>query len=115
MSLKVFGFYEDYAVVYKCNMCFQYEIELKNIITWRTASIIESKRRSPDYVLKLKYIRRDFIYLGVGTLEYIIILINIHNSDKIFERCFTSLTKPKDDKIKIPMKFTILVIIPFKL
>ena len=34
------------------------------------------------------------------TLEYIIILIIIHNSDKIFARCFTSLTMPKDDKIK---------------
>ena len=76
-----------------------YEIELNNLITWGTAYIIEIERKSPDYVLNLKYLGRDFIYLGVETVAYIIILIIIENSDKIFARCFTSLTKPKDDKI----------------
>ena len=36
------------------------------------------------------------MYLGSETVIYIIILIIIENADKIFSRCFTSSTKPKE-------------------
>ena len=72
------------------------EIELEGVVNWGTAYLFATKKYTPKDVLKLDYVGRDLLYLGSETVIYIIILIIIENADKIFSRCFTSSTKPKE-------------------
>ena len=55
--------------------------------------IVKNTKKDND-VLDIKYIGGDLIYLGVESVVYILILVFIENSDKIFSRCFTSNVKP---------------------
>ena len=65
-------------------------------ISWRDAYRIVINTKSPDYILNIKYVGSDLIYLGIESIVYILILVFIENSDKIFSKCFTSNIKPKD-------------------
>jgi len=66
-------------------------------ISWSVAYLIVLRERSSDYVLKIKYIGSDLIYLGIESIVYILILVIIQNSDRIFLSCVTSKMKPKDN------------------
>ena len=70
--------------------------ELEGIISWGMAY-----SKKPKDVLDLKYIGGDLIYLGIESVVYILILVFIENSDKIFSRCFTSNVKPKNENKKL--------------
>ena len=73
-----------------------YKREMKGTITWEQSyNVIKNKYTDKD-VLKLKYVGGDMIYLGVECIVYILILVFIENSDRIFAKCFTSNIKPKD-------------------
>ena len=75
--------------------------ELEGIISWGMAYLIVMRSKKPKDVLDLKYIGGDLIYLGIESVVYILILIFIENSDKIFSRCFTSNVKPKNENKKL--------------
>ena len=70
---------------------------LKGVADWGTAYSVVQRTKSPDLVLKLEYIGSDFLYLGVESVVYILILVFIENFDKIFSRCFTSKIKPREE------------------
>ena len=80
--------------------------DLDATLSWSEAYLIVVKERSPSYVLNLKYLGSDLIYLGIESIVYTLILVFIENSDKIFSRCFTSNKNTKNkindnkDKIK---------------
>ena len=78
-----------------------FEKEMDDIISWGTAYLVVLKTKKPKDILSLKYLGSDFIYLGVETVVYILILVFIENFDKIFSRCFTSKFKPKNEINKI--------------
>jgi ATP-binding cassette subfamily A (ABC1) protein 3 len=78
-----------------------FEKEMDGIISWGTAYLVVLKTKKSKDVLSLKYLGSDFIYLGVETVVYILILVFIENFDKIFARCFTSKFKPKNENNKI--------------
>ena len=67
------------------------------MISWGTAYLIVLRTKKPKDVLSLKYVGSDLIYLSVESVVYILILAFIENSEKIFSRCFTSRTKPRDE------------------
>ena len=71
--------------------------ERNGTIGWGDAYNIVLETRGPDYVLNLKYVGGDLIYLALESIIYILILVFIENSDIIFSKCFTSNKKPKDD------------------
>ena len=71
-------------------------MEMKGIIPFGTAYLVVLRTKSPKDVLEMKYVGSDFVYLAVESLVYIIILVVIENSEKIFSRCFTSKFKPRD-------------------
>ena len=75
--------------------------ELEGIISWGMAYLIVMRSKKPKDVLDLKYIGGDLIYLGIESVVYILILVFIENSDKIFSRCFTSNVKPKNENKKL--------------
>ena len=66
------------------------------MISFEKAYLIVTNSKLSSHVIKLEYTGSDFIYLAVETFAYILILIIIENSDKIFFKCFTSKIKPKD-------------------
>ena len=68
-----------------------------DMISWGTAYLIVLRTKKPKDVLSLKYVGSDLIYLSVESVVYILILAFIENSEKIFSRCFTSRTKPRDE------------------
>ena len=72
--------------------------ELDGVVSWGTCYQVVLRTRTPDDVLDLKYIGGDLIYLGIESVVYILILVFIENSDKIFSGCFTSKVKPKSEK-----------------
>ena len=72
------------------------EVGSKGMISFEKAYLIVTKSKLSSHVIKLEYTGSDFIYLAVETFTYILILIIIENSDKIFFKCFTSKIKPKD-------------------
>ena len=75
------------------------EKELDGVINWGTAYLIVTGTSRTYYydILSLKYLGGDFIYLGIESIVYILILVFIENKEKIFSRCITSGTKPKDE------------------
>ena len=70
------------------------EHDVDNVISWGMAYQIVKRTKKDNDVLDLKYTGGDLIYLGVESVVYILILVFIENSDKIFSRCFTSNVKP---------------------
>ena len=101
---KIFRIIPSFCFCYGYNMLVDryyvfatdYEKSMKGVIGWGTAYLIVQKSKKPDYVLNLKYIGSDLIYLGVESVAYILILIFIENFDKLFSNCFTSRIKPKN-------------------
>ena len=75
------------------------EKDLDGVINWGTAYLIVtgSSRKYYYDILSLKYLGCDFIYLGIESIVYILILVFIENKEKIFSRCITSSMKPKDE------------------
>ena len=72
-----------------------YKREMEGEISFGDAYRTVLKTKTADDVLDIKYVGGDFIYLGVESVVYILILVFIENSDRIFAKCFTSNTKPK--------------------
>jgi len=73
-----------------------YKREMKGIISWEQSYNIIKNTYTDNDVLRLKYVGGDMIYLGVECVVYILILVFIENSDRIFAKCFTSNIKPKE-------------------
>ena len=73
--------------------------ELDMNISWGYAYFLVLRKKEYYNILNLKYFGGDLIYLGIESIVYILILVFIENTDKIFSKCITSNIKPKD-KIK---------------
>ena len=71
--------------------------ELDGTIDWSFAYLIVKRTKKANDVLDLKYFGSDLIYLGIESIVYILILTFIENTDRIFSKCITSNTKPKDE------------------